>query len=355
MNRDELKSRELNRRDFFRSAAAGAAGVTLAASGLWAAEGGCCPKASDRGAAGEKGAQGWTVLFDGKNVDRWDMTTPGAWKIQDDGSLHTLGKGKDIYTKEKFQDFTLDLQVNMSKGCNSGVFVRMADRKDWLHSSMEIQVLDSAGKAEVGKHDCGAVYDALAPSANAAKPAGQWNRMRITCFKNRVFVALNGIQIIDMDLNKWDTARKNADGSKNKFRDPLKTLTHAGFVALQGHGKPVTYKSIRIKPITALGKCPKCGKQGPEGWYCCTRCNAVFAAPAKVQCDACGDVAAGTYCAKCNSFHFGPDAETCPTCDLKRGQLSPRGGYALCCGAAYCAKCKKPYANTGAGCPSCKK
>ena len=33
----------------------------------------------------------------------------------------------------------------------------------------------------------------------------------------------------------------------------------------------------------------------------------------------------------------------------------PADTTALCCGAAYCEKCKKPYANNGAGCPTCKK
>ena len=200
-----------NRRTFLKSAAAAAGGISLAAF---------LPARCAQAEAAKK-TGGWETLFDGKKLDKWDFN-PKAWSVKDE-ELYSPGKGGNIFSKKKYQDFTLDIEFKMSKGCNSGVFVRMASRKDWLHSSMEIQVLDSHGKPKIGKHDCGAVYDALVPSVNAAKKAGEWNRYFITCFKNRVFISLNGIQIIDMDLNKWDTAHKNADGSRNKFRDPLKT------------------------------------------------------------------------------------------------------------------------------------
>lgn len=348
MKHDVSESRAAgsSRRGFLKSAAAAAGGIALGvtAGGEWAQ------------AAAAKKTGGWLVLFDGKKLDKWDYR-PNAWQIKDDGSVFSPGKGGNMFSKEKFQDFTLDIEFKMSKGCNSGVFVRMASRRNWLHSSMEIQVLDSFGKKKVGKHDCGAVYDALAPSVNATKKAGEWNRFFITCFKNRVFVALNAVQIIDMDLNKWDTARKNFDGSKNKFRVPLKTLTHAGFFALQTHGKPISYRNIRVQPLTALGKCPQCGAQGPVGWYC-PKCNTVCAPAVTVKCDECKKTAkAGTYCAKGNRFHLPANGVECEECQNTPGMVCEmdRCGYAFCSGAWYCKKCKKPYLNRAAGCPKCKK
>jgi len=349
MNCDTSDTREeaLSRRNVLKSAAIAAGGVGLGAvvTGQWA-----------QAAEAEKSG-GWQVLFDGKTLDKWDYR-PAAWQVQDDGSVYSKGKGGNMFSKEKFQDFTLDIKFKMSKGCNSGVFVRMASRKDWLHSSMEIQVLDSFGRKKIGKHDCGAVYDAVVPKVNAARKAGEWNRYFITCFRNRVFVALNAVQIIDMDLNKWTTARKNPDGSKNKFRDPLKTLTHAGFFSLQTHGKPIWYRDIRVKPLTALGKCPKCGKEGPVGWYCCPKCNTVCAPPVTVTCKECKQtVKAGTYCTQGNLFHLPADGLKCGTCGNSPGMVCEMGacGYAFCSGVWYCEKCKKPYCYKAAGCPKCKK
>ena len=351
MNRD-TSERKCNcngssRRTFLKSAAAAAGGISLAS---------VIPPQWAQAAEAKKNPGGWEVLFDGKKLDKWDYR-PKAWKVDDDGALYSPGKGGDMFSKKKYQDFTLDIEFKMSKGCNSGVFVRMADRKNWLHSSMEIQVLDSFGKKKVGKHDCGAVYDALAPGINAAKKAGEWNRYFITCFKNRVFISLNAIQIINMDLNKWDTAHKNADGSRNKFRDPLKKLTHAGFFALQTHGKPVWYRNIRVKPLTALGSCPCCSTKGPVGWFC-GECKTVYAPPGQVKCKACETtVGGGMYCKKGNLFHLPAEGVECADCGNAPGMVCEMRdcGYAFCSGVAYCEKCKKPYANRGAGCPVCAK
>ena len=357
MKTDKRNRRSLSRRDLLRSAAtaAGAAGLAGAAPRVLA-------KAARSGAlagvAGAKGAAkaGWQALFNGKDLKQWDYN-PQAWKIDEDGNLASPGKGGDIFSKQKFQDFTLLLDFNVTKGCNSGVFVRMASRKDWLHSSIEFQVLDSFGKKQVGKHDCGAMYDCKAPDHNAVRKAGEWNRMQITCFKNRIFVAINGMQIQDIDLNKWDTAHKNPDGSKNKFRDPVKKIQHPGFLALQTHGKPIMFRNIRLREITALAKCPKCGAAGPEGWYC-ARCKAVCAAPATIRCKACKKpVKAGTYCAEENRWHLAGKAPECPGCGNTKGMWCEMGCdmYYMTAGVSFCEKCEKPYAKTPAGCPTCKK
>ena len=336
-------SKDLSRRDLLKSAAVAGAGLTVGRSVAWADD-------------ASKGG-GWKVLFDGKKLDAWDYE-PTGWQVQEDGSLYTPGKGRDIFSKEKFQDFTLLLEFKVSKGCNSGVFVRMADRKDWLHSSIEFQVLDSFGKATVGKHDCAAMYDAKAPDHNAVKKAGEWNKLHITCFKNQIFVALNSIQVHKIDLNQWDTAHKNPDGSKNKFRDPLKKIQHAGYLALQTHGKPCWYRKIKVRPLTKLAKCPVCGAEGPEGWYC-AKCNAVCTSVGKFKCkkNASKMMTAGTYCPKANRFRFPAGSPKCPGCGNEKGMWCEKGcdAYTMTFGVAYCDKCKKPYAKTPAGCPRCGK
>jgi len=358
-NTTDKAARELGRRELLRSAAVAVAGLSVGRSIAWgqAACGEACGVAGPAGEAAGAGAKGggWKVLFDGKDLTQWDYK-PEAWQIQDDKGLYSPGKGGDIYSKEKFQDFSLLLEFKVSKGCNSGVFVRMADRKDWLHSSIEFQVLDSFGKAKVGIHDCMAMYDCKAPDHNAVKKADEWNKLQITCFKNRIFIALNGIQVQDIDLNQWDTAHKNPDGSKNKFRDPLKKIQHPGFLALQTHGRPVWYRNVQVKPLAALAKCPKCGREGPEGWYC-AKCGTVCAPAGTVKCAECGqDAKAGTYCAKGNRWHLAGGPE-CPECGNKKGMWCEMGCdmYYMTGGVAYCEKCKKPYAKTPAGCPKCGK
>ena len=109
-------------------------------------------------------------------------------------------------------------------------------------------MLDSHGKRP-NKHTFGAIYDALAPSKEATKPAGEWNRVTITCNGSKIEVVVNGTQIIDMDLDKWTEGRKNPDGSKNKFRKPLKDFARTGHIGFQDHGRAVWYRSIRLREL----------------------------------------------------------------------------------------------------------
>ncbi len=365
MTNDNRKDAPLTRRGFLLKSAAGAAAMTVAGRIARAAEEACCPAAAaceakascaaagPEGAAGKKGD--WKVLFDGENLDAWDVDKK-SWSITEDGELHTTGKGRDIYSKEKFQDFMLDLEFKVTPGCNSGVFIRMASRKDWLHSSIEIQVLDSFGK-KPNKHTCGALYDLKAPDANAVRKAGEWNRYQIVCHKNRIFVALNGVEIQNVDLNKWDTAHKNPDGSKNKFKNPIKEITHAGHIALQTHGKPLWYRNIKIKPVGKLGKCPVCGAEGPEGWYC-AKCKAVCTTMGEFPCKKNADkkMTAGTYCPKSNRFRFPATAPKCGKCGKEMGVwCSGCGSYAMTIGVTYDKDAKKPVPKTPKNIPAKKK
>jgi len=187
------------------------------------------------------------ALFDGTDLTAWKMDKEGAW-IAKNGELQPAeaGAGGYVWTKEKFEDFTLTLEFKMSKDCNSGVFFR-TDPKNAVQGGYEIQVMDTAAKTDLGKHDCGALYDALAPSVNAAKPAGEWNTMSITCKGPKVTVVLNGKTVVDADLDQWTTGNQNPDGSKNKFTTPLKDLPRNNHIGLQYHGHPVWFRAIRVE------------------------------------------------------------------------------------------------------------
>ena len=188
------------------------------------------------------------ALFDGNSLEKWKMDKEGAW-IAKDGELTTAEKGKAggyLWTKEKYEDFTLSLEFKMSEKCNSGVFFR-TDPRNAVQGGFEIQVMDTAGKEKPGKNDCGALYDALAPSTNAAKPAGEWQTMTITCKGPKITVVLNGETIIEADIDDWKEGNKNPDGSRNKFKTALKDIERNNHIGLQYHGHPVWYRNITIE------------------------------------------------------------------------------------------------------------
>ncbi len=190
-------------------------------------------------------AESREVLFDGETLDGWQFK-PGGWKVED-GAMALVGRGGTIWTEEQYGNFILECEFRISPKCNSGIFFRTGDINDMVQTGFEIQVQDSYGRTEIDKNDCGALYDVLAPSSNEAKPAGEWNHTVITCKDNIVTVELNGVQIINVDLDQYTTPNMNIDGTKNKFNTALKDFPRSGYIGFQDHGQPVWYRNVRIK------------------------------------------------------------------------------------------------------------
>jgi len=204
----------------------------------------------------------WNELFNGRDFTGWAcrnfkahawLAPENCWKIEN-GALQSI-KGTDLWTVTRFGDFELDLEFrhdperNRDNDGNSGVFLRR-DTDDWLNTAFEIQVFKSYGRKSPGKHDCGALYDCVAPSTNALTQLGAWQKYSLIFKGNRLTVALNGTQILNVNLDDWKEPHRNPDGSKNKFRLAYKDMARDGYIGLQFHGNPIMYRHLRIKPLT---------------------------------------------------------------------------------------------------------
>ena len=190
--------------------------------------------------------KGFVALFNGKNLDGWNAK-PNGWAVVD-GVLTRKPRSGYIWSKESFGDFVLCAEVKVSRGCNSGIFFR-TDPKNAVQGGFEIQVFDTTGKTKLGKHDHGALYDALAPSANPAKPVGEWDRFIITCKGPKITVSINGKQVVNANLDDWTTGNKNPDGSRNKFKTALKDLPRTGHIGFQDHGPNVWFRNVYLKKL----------------------------------------------------------------------------------------------------------
>lgn len=138
------------------------------------------------------------ALFNGKDLRGWQLVDPKAvngWSVHDgmlvNDPVQEEGKPHKNYgnlrTIREFEDFDLQLEVRVSKGQNSGVYVR---------GIYEVQVADSFGKPN-DSHNMGAVYSRITPSTNACKAPGEWQTMDITFVHRHITVMLNGTKIID--------------------------------------------------------------------------------------------------------------------------------------------------------------
>ena len=190
-------------------------------------------------------------LFNGHDLSGWkDHKNPHLWAVEDGMIVCTAETGKmsNLSTEAQYGDFVLTLEYNADAKVNSGVFLRVSDLEDEVHTGLEIQILDTYGKEPpLSKNDSGALYDMIAPSSNALRPACEWNQMRMCCEGARVEVELNGVQVVEADLHQFDTPGMNPDGTKNKFKYAWKTMPRVGHIGLQTHGGMDGVSDVKIR------------------------------------------------------------------------------------------------------------
>ena len=198
-------------------------------------------------------AEGWILLFDGKTLDGWKTSSGRESKVPvEKASINPHGCGGYMMIPEKtWGDFILSLDFQISKGCNSGIFIRTfplipRPGKDVGFNGIEVAIDDTT---TAGYHDTGAIYDMVKPSKNAMKPPGEWNHMVITCDGPKIAVELNGETVTRMDLDEWTTPNRRPDGSAHKFDVAYKDHPRKGYIGLQDHGSPCWFKNIKIKPL----------------------------------------------------------------------------------------------------------
>jgi hypothetical protein len=184
-----------------------------------------------RGSADQsKWAVGTAKLSNG-NLREMEMVSGGAEMVN-------LARSVDIYTGKDFGDCSIELEVMVPKGSNSGIY---------LMGNYEIQVADSFGKKNVGVGGMGAIYGQTAPSVNASKAPGTWQKY-----------------VIDFRAPKFDSSGKkiaNAKVIKCTLNDKvihedveitgctggaMSNESPTGPLRFQGDHGPIAYRNIRI-------------------------------------------------------------------------------------------------------------
>ncbi len=166
---------------------------------------------------------------------------PGSWAWEN-GVLVAKGGG-DLWTKENYGDFVLNLDFRCEERANSGVFLRCSDVANWLNTAMEVQILQGDAPE---KHLVGAVYDCVAPTRQIEIVPGTWYHYTITAIGSHIKVVLNGEKLVDMNLDLWKEAGKNPDGTPNKFTTAYKDMARSGRIGLQYHTNKVEFRNIVI-------------------------------------------------------------------------------------------------------------
>ncbi len=172
-------------------------------------------------------------LFNGENLDGWEIHGQEKWYVEDGLLVCESGPEEEygyLSTEEKYKDFILELDFKQVSDGNSGVFFR---------SSLD-GIKISGWQVEVAPpgHDTGGIYESygrgwlkkIPESKEDILNMGEWNHMKIRVKGDRVTTWLNGKRMMSLSDEKIGKAN--------------------GKIALQIHsggGIKVLWKNINLK------------------------------------------------------------------------------------------------------------
>ena len=209
--------------------------------------------------------QGFTALFDGKDLRGWkgllspaqhydnpanraklspatlnleqakaDLKMREHWKAQD-GEIVFDGKGDSLCTKKDYRDFEMLVDWKIPPKGDSGIYLR---------GTPQVQIWEPNSPGQFNPQDgSGGLYNnknhPRHPLKNADHPVGEWNRFRILMVGDKVHVFLNN------ELVVRDTVLEN-------YWEPDKPIYRTGDNQLQNHGGPLWFKNIYIREIPTV-------------------------------------------------------------------------------------------------------
>jgi len=196
-------------------------------------------------------------LFDGKTTTGWHTylkTGAGAWKVVD-GALQLDPKAEqqgDLVTDAEYENYELTLEWNITKEGNSGIIFGVHEDPKFSETyvtGVEMQVLDNKDASDNKKanHLAGSLYDMKAPSKDVAKPAGEWNKVKLRKKDGHLTFWLNGTKIVETQIgsDEWKELIANS-----KFKTWTDFAAYPkGHIALQDHGHVVSFRNISIKQL----------------------------------------------------------------------------------------------------------
>jgi len=206
--------------------------------------------AADNQLTDQEKKDGWILLFNGRDYTGWRCNN-GKQVASEvvDGCMQPYKSGGYVMIHERqFGDFILKCDVKMPQHCNSGIFFRVEDPRNPVHTGFEVQVATGQGTS---CHDFGAIYDLVPLKKNASKGPNEWNSVEIKCQGPNVSVKLNGELVCEMDADEFDEPGERAIPGNHKYqlngqRRAIKDFARKGYLGFQDHGHPVWYKNVKV-------------------------------------------------------------------------------------------------------------
>jgi hypothetical protein len=205
---------------------------------------------------------GWKLLFDGSSKTGWHSynktEATDIWKVEDGAlTIDSVARKNgtpdgDLVTNDEFENYELALEWKISEAGNSGIIFSVHEDPKLGASYLtgpEMQVLDDAKHPDgkYPKHNSGDLYDLKKSVKNAAKPVGEWNKVRILKKDGHLTFWLNGTKTVETTIGSDEWKELLANSKFKKWKDFAQYAK--GHIALQDHGDQVWYRDIKIRVL----------------------------------------------------------------------------------------------------------
>ena len=194
--------------------------------------------------AEDKSEEGFASIFNGKDLTGWVGDTKGY--VVENGNM-VCKPGGNVFTEKEYSDFVFRFEFKLTPGANNGVGIRTPLEGNAAYEGMEIQILDDRDPKYKDLHPYqahGSIYGVVPAKRDHLKPVGEWNSEEITAKGRQITVILNGVTIVDADVDK---ASENGTIDGGKHPGLKNTTGHIGFL---GHGDVIEFRNLRVKDLT---------------------------------------------------------------------------------------------------------
>lgn len=174
--------------------------------------------------------EGWTSLFNGKDLTGWKASEEVEWKVED-GCIVTPPKRSHLFTDMEFKNFEFKADVQTTPGSNSGIYFHTKYENTFPNTGYECQV----NQTHTDPVKSGSLYNVVKVFESAAKD-DEWYTTHIIVKKKNITISVNGKKLYEYVEPEGVTGgRKLSQGS----------------FALQAHDPKsvVRYKNIMVKVL----------------------------------------------------------------------------------------------------------
>jgi hypothetical protein len=218
--------------------------------------------------AGQAPPAGFTALFNGKDLSGWRGRPGGGgvfspyveakftpeeraakraeWNADRDlhwradvakGEIVSDGKGVHLATEKPYGDFEFRVDWMLTQPCgDSGVYLRDYPQVQIWDPACPREQRNGADKGSGGLWNNNATNPGKFPLVKADKPIGEWNSLAIKMVGTRVWVVLNGKEVVVGQV-------------LDNFFDRAQPVLPTGSIELQTHGSEVRFRNIYVREI----------------------------------------------------------------------------------------------------------